>query len=123
SDATLSFRAAKNAVANLRAGITTMRLPGTKNHIDIALKGAIRAGDIPGPRLVVAGRGIASSLTENVNQITADGVDAVKAAARMNIAAGADFIKVFATGGTSPSLVHGSAPYLSKDELTAIVDV
>ncbi|HWK63687.1 MAG TPA: amidohydrolase family protein [Rhizobiaceae bacterium] len=123
SDATLSFRAAKNALANLRAGITTMRLPGTKNHIDFALRKAIEAGDLTGPRLVVAGRGIASSLTENVNQITADGVDAVTAAARMNIAAGADFIKVFATGGTSPSLIHGSAPYLSKDELTAIVEV
>ncbi|MDF2809757.1 MAG: hypothetical protein K0S56_788 [Microvirga sp.] len=123
SDATLSFRAAKNAMANLRAGITTMRLPGTKNYIDIALKQAIESGDIPGPRLVVAGRGIASSLTENVNQVTADGVDAVMAAARSNIAEGADFLKVFATGGTSPSLIHGSAPYLIEKELVAIKEV
>src|SRR5690606_36036683 len=43
SDATLALRAAKNALANLRAGITTMRLPGTKNHIDLALKQAILA--------------------------------------------------------------------------------
>ncbi|MBC2887643.1 amidohydrolase family protein [Ochrobactrum sp. CM-21-5] len=123
SDATLALRAAKNALANLRAGITTMRLPGTKNHIDLALKQAILAGDLPGPRLVVAGRGIASSLTENVNQITADGPDAVSAAVRMNIGAGADFIKVFASGGTSPSLLHGSAPYLSEAELAAAVGV
>ncbi|CAN7637223.1 amidohydrolase family protein [Brucella pseudogrignonensis] len=123
SDATLAFRSAKNALANLHAGITTMRLPGTKNHIDLELKRAILAGDLPGPRLVVAGRGIASSLTENVNQITADGPDAVSAAARMNIGAGADFIKVFASGGTSPSLLHGSAPYLSQAELAAAVGV
>lgn len=123
SDAVLALRAAKNAVANLRAGITTMRLPGTKNHIDFALRAAIEAGDLPGPRLVVAGRGIASSLTENVNQVTADGVDAVTAAVRTNIALGADFLKVFASGGTSPSLLHGSAPYLSALELHAIKEV
>lgn len=123
SDAVLSFRAAKNAAANLRAGITTMRLPGTKNYIDIALKQAIENGDIPGPRLVVAGRGIASSLTENVNQITADGVDAVTVAARNNIAQGVDFLKVFATGSTSPSLLHGSAPYLLERELRAVKEV
>lgn len=123
SDAVLAFRAAKNAAANLRAGITTMRLPGTKNFIDVALREAIAAGDVPGPRLVIAGRGIASSLTENVNQVTADGTDAVVRAARANIANGVDFLKVFATGGTSPSLLHGSAPYLSQAELVAIKEV
>lgn len=123
SDAILALRSAKNAVDNLRAGITTMRLPGTKNYIDIALKAAIERGEVQGPRLFVAGRGIASSLTEQVNQVIADGAEAVRAATRANIAMGADFIKVFASGGTSPALIHGSAPYLSREELAAAVSV
>lgn len=121
SDGALALRMAKNAAINLRRGVTTIRLCGTKNLLDFALRAEIQRGGVPGPRLVTAGRGIASSQTQNVNQVTADGISAVVAATRTNISLGADFIKVFATGGSSPSLIHGYAAYLSEAELQAIV--
>jgi len=51
------------ATANLRrdlaAGTTTMRLMGEEHFLDVDLRDAIEAGIVPGPRLLIATRGLA----------------------------------------------------------------
>ena len=51
---------AKNARTTLMAGFTTVRNVGAEGFSDVALRDAINAGDVPGPRMLVAGRRWAS---------------------------------------------------------------
>src|SRR5581483_1918468 len=46
---------AHNARLTLEAGITTVRNVGASGYSDVALRDAINAGDVPGPRMVVSG--------------------------------------------------------------------
>lgn len=122
-DHTLALRAAANGLFNLRHGITTMRLAGTKNYLDVPLKALFDRGDLLGPRLVIAGRGLTSSHSENVNSVTADGIDGVTQAVRANIARNVDFIKVFASSVVGVPRVDPTAPLYSAAELSAIVEI
>ena len=46
---------AKNARITLNAGFTTVRNVGASGYTDVALRDAINAGDVPGPRMLVSG--------------------------------------------------------------------
>src|SRR5437870_9373563 len=46
---------AKNARLTLQAGFTTVRNVGATGYSDVAVRDAINAGDIPGPRMLVSG--------------------------------------------------------------------
>jgi len=46
---------AHNARVTLEAGITTVRNVGASGFTDVALRDAINAGDVPGPRMLVSG--------------------------------------------------------------------
>ena len=46
---------AKNARVTLLAGFTTVRNVGARGYTDVALRDAINAGDVPGPRMLVSG--------------------------------------------------------------------
>ena len=46
---------ARNARVTLEAGFTTVRNVGASGYSDIALRDAIKAGDVPGPRMLVSG--------------------------------------------------------------------
>ncbi len=46
---------AKNARLTLMAGFTTVRNVGASGFSDVALRDAINAGDVPGPRMLVSG--------------------------------------------------------------------
>ena len=124
---------AKAARVTLEAGFTTVRNVGADGFSDIALRDAIRAGDVPGPRMLVSGPAL--SITgghgdENFlapqfgwsSDGVADGVDGVTKKVRENIKYGADVIKFMATGGV---LSEGDNPALaqySPEEMKAIVD-
>ncbi len=124
---------ARNARVTLEAGFTTVRNVGAEGYSDIALRDAINAGDVPGPRMLVSGpsltitggHGDENFLAPQFNATgdgVADGVDAVTRKVRENIKFGADLIKVLATGGV---LSEGDNPVLeqySPEELKAIVD-
>ncbi|HTS06811.1 MAG TPA: amidohydrolase family protein, partial [Candidatus Eisenbacteria bacterium] len=101
---------AKNARATLLAGFTTVRNVGASGFSDVALRDAINAGDVPGPRMLVSGPalGITGGHCDNnmlpseyhaVGDGVADGIAAVQHKVRENIKYGADVIKVCATGG------------------------
>ena len=46
---------ARNARLTLEAGFTTVRNVGADGYSDVALRDAINAGDVPGPRMLVSG--------------------------------------------------------------------
>jgi imidazolonepropionase-like amidohydrolase len=124
---------ARNARVTLEAGFTTVRNVGAHGFADIALRDAIKAGDVPGPRIlasgpalsITGGHGDENFLGPQFNfsdDGVADGVDAVTVKVRTNIKFGADVIKFMATGGV---LSEGDNPALaqySPEEMKAIVD-
>lgn len=123
---------AKNARITLLAGFTTVRNVGASGFTDVALRDAINAGDVPGPRLLVSGPplSITGGHCDNnmlpyeyhaVGDGVADGIAAVQHKVRENIKYGVDLIKVCATGGV---LSLGDNPQHSQytlEEMKAIV--
>lgn len=123
---------AKNARLTLQAGFTTVRNVGAEGYSDVALRDAINAGDVPGPRMLVSGPalGITGGHCDNnllpyeyhaTGDGVADGVAAVQHKVRENIKYGSDLIKICATGGV---LSKGDDPQASQytlEEMKAIV--
>jgi imidazolonepropionase-like amidohydrolase len=134
--------AARSAIAGavncrytLRAGITTCRDVGGGELVDVALRDAIAAGEIEGPRMQVAtfalsmtgGHGDPQNAVNyhwcsDLENGVADGVDEVRKKVRFNIQQGADLIKIHATGGVlSPGDDPKHTAY-TMDEMKAAVD-
>jgi imidazolonepropionase-like amidohydrolase len=123
---------ARNARITLEAGFTTVRNVGAEGFGDVALRDAINAGDVPGPRMLVSGPALGITgghCDENMLPFeyhfaaegVADGVEGVQHKVREVIKYGADVIKICATGGV---LSHGDNPQASaytQEELRAIV--
>jgi len=124
---------AKNARVTLEAGFTTVRNVGANGYSDIALRDAINAGDIPGPRIDASGPAIGvtgghcdeSLLAPEFHHKgdgVADGVPALMAKTREIAKYGADCIKICASGGV---LSKGDAPeatQFSDEEIRAVVN-
>jgi imidazolonepropionase-like amidohydrolase len=115
------FHSACSALVSLREGITTVRDIGGKDHINIALKRAIEDGILIGPRMVVDGQPICMTGGHGHELCReADGPDEVRKAAREQLKAGADFIKVMASGGfVSRGTDQPTAPQLTVEEMRA----
>ena len=126
-----------NARATLRAGVTTVRDVGTFHAFtDLALRGAIEAGAIEGPRMMCAGAYITcpggggditglppgTPIPSELQVGVSRGPDEVRANVRRIFEAGADFIKVIATGAVLTSGTDPSEPELSEDEIRAAVE-
>jgi imidazolonepropionase-like amidohydrolase len=115
-----------NMQATLKSGVTTVRNAGSVNHIDFAVKEAINSKWFRGPRIITSGQIISMTAAGNDYfkgmYYEADGVDEVRKAARLQIKAGADFLKVMATGAfMNPGGDPGTVQY-SVDEMKAIVE-
>jgi imidazolonepropionase-like amidohydrolase len=98
---------AANARRTLETGVTTVRDLGAGNYADIALRDAINAGTIVGPRMFVAGFGLSKVTTAAapgaVPQVTRGRVrdtSEIKDAIRAQVEAGADWIKMYGSTGT-----------------------
>lgn len=124
---------ARNARITLEAGFTTVRNVAADGYADVALRDAINAGDVAGPRMMVSGPAL--SITgghwdENYlapqfafpKDGVADGVPAVMKQVRENIKYGADLIKVMATGGVISEGDNPAFGQYSAEELKAIVE-
>jgi imidazolonepropionase-like amidohydrolase len=121
-----AIRAVKEMQATLHSGITTVRNVGSVNHIDFAVKEAIESGLFEGPRILTSGKIISMTAAGNDYFLgmyrEADGCDEVRKAAREQLKAGADFLKLMATGAyMNPGGVPG-APQLSRAEMAAAVE-
>ncbi|CAN5631755.1 amidohydrolase family protein [soil metagenome] len=128
SDAEVALFTAAAAERTLCAGITTVRDVGGWNYVEMAVRAAIQAGTIRGPRMFLAGRllSITTSTADYYSGMyeVADGADAVRAAARRQLAQGADLIKVMATGAMLSSETEDSrAIQFTLDELRAAVEI
>jgi len=123
---------AKNARITLLAGFTTVRNVGAGGYSDIALRDAVNAGDIPGPRILASGPalGITGGHCDNdllpyefhsTAEGVADGVEAVQHKVREVIKYGADIIKICATGGVLSKGDDPNASQFTLEEMKAIV--
>src|SRR5437867_7866777 len=86
------------------------------------LRAAVEAGIVVGPRLLVAGRGLAASNGHGRALASYDGVDEVRRGARENLRRGANHVKIFVTGGvSSPGAMSTSSAY-AREEIRAAVE-
>ena len=117
----------------LEAGFTTVRNVGAAEFVDVALRKAIDAGTIAGPRMQVSTMAIGATgghadltgfspyLEFKEFSSLADGVDEIRKAVRQRVKNGADLIKVVATAGVLSEEGSAGAPQYSQQELDALV--
>ncbi len=122
SPALTLLKASRSARATIEAGVTTVRDVGARDHSIFALKRAIDTGVLPGPRIFGAGLAICM-IGGHARFIgcEVEGPEQVSAAVRAQIAAGAEVIKVIASGGV---LTPGTSPdqaQMTEVELAAAV--
>ena len=123
---------AHNARVTLEAGFTTVRNVGARGYSDVALRDAINAGDVPGPRMLVSGPALSITGGHCDNDLlpydyhatsdgVADGIENVQHKTREIIKYGADLIKVCATGGVLSKGDDPNASQYTLEEMKAIV--
>jgi len=123
SDPLLMMRGVRNATRTLRAGITTIRDLGSRNKLALDLRTAIERGLTDGPRMMVSGEPVI--MTGGHGHFMgreADGPHEVRKAAREQLKAGADCIKLMSTGGVLTPGVNEGAAQLTEDELRAAIE-
>jgi imidazolonepropionase-like amidohydrolase len=123
---------ARNARITLMAGFTTVRNVGASGYSDVALRDAINAGDVPGPRMLVSGPALGITgghCDDNLLPFdyhhsaegVADGIENVQHKVREVIKYGADVIKICATGGVMSKGDDPNASQYTLEEMKAIV--
>ena len=136
SPARAAYRAAGNAKKTLMAGFTTVRNLGDGSGATLALRDAVAAGELPGPRIIDAGRSISTtsghmdatlSLGEDlhsaINQDNlCDGIESCRRAVRLQVRRGVDVIKIATTGGVNSRIGAGLGRQIFDDEVKALVD-
>ncbi len=128
-----ALKGARFARDTLLAGVTTIRNVGADGYADVALRDAVNAGDVIGPRMLVSGPAIgitgghcdenllAPEYNEKAEGV-ADGVDAVRAMVRRNVKYGADVIKYCGTGGVFSKGDTPGAQQYTPAEVAALID-
>ncbi len=121
------------ALRTLEAGFTAVRNLGAAEYIDLALRRAIDAGKIPGPRMACAAitlsstgghgdlNGFSPYLKFDKISGIADGVEGVRKRVRENVKYGADWIKINASAGVLSEEESVGAPQYSFEEMKAVV--
>lgn len=137
SPAAQAFNAEVNGMKTLRAGFTTVRNLGDGDGATLALRDAIAAGKVRGPRIVDAGNAISGSAGHMDGSLgyrdelkpffagaanTCNGADDCRRAVRYQVGRGADVIKFASTGGVNSRIGAGLGKQMFDDEAQAIVD-
>lgn len=106
---------------DLMAGVTTAKLNGDRGLFDVEMRETVRDGRADAPRLVVSGRGIKSSRCTGgvVATRIADDPPAVAECVRENLAAGVDWIKLFASGRVFGELAEVLQPFYGAPQISA----
>jgi imidazolonepropionase-like amidohydrolase len=118
-----AIKALLRARETARAGVTTVRDLGGREYVEIALRRAIQEGLVDGPRIVAAGRPVC--MTGGHGHWLgreADGPDDARKAVREQLKAGADVIKIIATGGVMTPGVEPGSPQLTLEEMRAAIE-
>jgi imidazolonepropionase-like amidohydrolase len=117
------LQAQRHLRQQLRAGVTTVRDLGGPDGVALALGAAVAAGELVGPHIVSSGRNL--TMTGGHGHflgVEADGEAAVRAAARAELKAGAQVLKLMATGGVLTPGVRAGAEAMTLAELRAGVE-
>jgi imidazolonepropionase-like amidohydrolase len=132
-----AYGSVKFAERTLQAGFTLVRDLGASDSLAISLRNAIERGDISGPRVLAAGKSIATtgghadpSNGRNLALMgdpgpaagVVNGVVEARKAVRQRYKEGSDLIKITATGGVLSQAKNGQNPQFKSDELEAIID-
>jgi imidazolonepropionase-like amidohydrolase len=126
---------AQYARLTLEAGFTTVRDVGSTDYVSLGLRNAIRAGAIPGPRMLVSNYAIGATAGHADQdpyppqriapagplQGVCNGADECRAAVRYQIKFGADVIKFMPSGGVLSLSDPVDIPELTQEEMNAIV--
>jgi imidazolonepropionase-like amidohydrolase len=118
-----AVKALVRARRTLEAGVTTVRDLGGRDYAEFGVRRAIQLGLVTGPRILAAGRVIC--MTGGHGHWAgreADGPDDARKAVREQLKAGADVIKLIATGGVMTPGVEPGSPQLTLDEMRAAVE-
>ena len=108
----------------LEAGVTTVRDVGVSaGQSDVVIREAVQSGFMPGPRILACGGGIAMTGGHgwDLGVAEADGADEVRKLVRLQLKAGADVIKIFATKAGLYRDIPGG-PEFSVEEMRVICD-
>ena len=134
TDATNTITVIKNARLTALAGFTTVRDVGGSESVVVAMRQAINAGLIPGPRMLVAGQALSTvgghgdvhgfrpevmEALEGDNVCTGEAECA--AAVRRTVRDGADWIKFHATGGVLSQGDKSLGQAFTDAEMKAII--
>src|SRR5262245_713520 len=120
------FLAQENARKTLETGVTTVRNLHAAEYTDVAMRELINMGAMIGPRMFVSGYGLhlaspgSRSAAPTPSRGQANGVEEVARAAREQIQAGADCVKMFGSTGSAQD-VYGKQTF-SFEEMKAAVD-
>jgi len=125
------------AERTLLAGFTTVRDLGDSFRASIALRNAVNAGKLPGPRIFASGKSIATTggHADPTNgwadflggaevgplQGVINGPEQGAQAVRQRYKEGSDLIKITATGGVLSIAKNGLNPQFTEEEIRAIV--
>jgi len=137
SPAAKAYNALTNAQKTLAAGFTTVRNLGDRDGVTLALRDAIRDGQVVGPNIVDAGTSISTTSGHmdpalgfrddlrgalDRHENLCDGADACRRAVRLQVARGVDVIKIATTGGVNSRIGAGLGQQMFADEVRAIVE-
>ena len=137
NEADIALRGATYANKTLMSGFTTVRELGDSHLVSVALRKAIAAGHVAGPRIFTAGKSIATTggHADPTNGVVyqrmgdpgaaegvINGAEEARKAVRQRYKEGADLIKITATGGVLSVAKSGMNPQFKDDELQAIVE-
>jgi imidazolonepropionase-like amidohydrolase len=118
-----ALKAAVRARHTVEAGVTTVRDLAGRDYVELAVRDAVRAGLVPGPRILAAGRGICMTGGHGWWMgREADGPDEARRAVREQLKAGVDVVKILATGGVMTPGVEPGAPQLTPAEIAAAIE-
>ena len=116
----LALQACRNLRRDLCSGVTTMRVLGEQDFNDVPVRAAVDAGTVPGPRLLLATRAIHATNGHGYGT-GFDGPHEIRRAVRENLRAGADVIKMMATGSVDLRGGHFSQEY-TREEMATVVE-
>jgi imidazolonepropionase-like amidohydrolase len=133
-----ALRAQKAMNYALSSGIVAVRVLGTSDFLDVALRDAIDEGTIPGPHMIPAGHAISipaghgdrftypakMPLTDYYTPLNGfiDSPDDAEKAVHLQLKYGAGVIKILASGGVLSPLDSPDAEQVSPEELRRIVE-
>lgn len=137
NEADYAYDAALYARRTLEAGFTVVRNLGDAFNVTVALRKAVAAGDVVGPKIITAAKSLASTggHADSTNGFArhlmgdpgpregvVNSVEDARKAVRQRYKDGADWIKITATGGVLSVAKSGLNPQFTDEEFLAIVE-